>query len=440
MTEVRKRWMRRFVARYIAYLEVFGYIFVATVIAAVGVLFFVRVDDVSQAYSTPVIKPYEHAVTVKGDALVLSILVRHHQDVREGQPLAEICVEPAWVRRYQAAQHSDSLVAALDGTASRRTLTVDEEALRVSLHHASAQWKARLSGMPRVLLHAPHGGVVAVNEGLVGRVIPGKKEIVKVLDFDDLRIATDLRGANLAYARVGQPTKSEILMTYGNGEILRVDFDRSGQWRWTKRHGQYNSVADGKVADLIRGFLSGHAVTMEEDTLFAVTDVTEVDLQGILGARDAPAGEGIDSEPFGEVEVRGHVVEGEHTAKIRVLDLPDTLQARVRDALLERLQTKVLRSTDGVAFTVDDVRNLEITLTTVASDEKLTPPQLGAPPVTGEKVERKFIFETRLDDPPEALKAKVRELALTDDPTYIKTKTEVVVGQRRIAMLLFRKD
>ncbi|GEM_PF-5726234 len=433
--------MRRFIARYVVYLEVFGYLFVATVAAAIAVLVFVRVDDVARADGNPLIKPHEHAVTLKTDAVVLNVLVKNHEEVTKGQPLAEVCDEAAWVRRYQAAQHSDSLVATLDRTAARREMTPDEKALREALQHASEQWKMRLSRMPKILLRAPLSGVVVVEEGLAGKVVPEEEEIVRVLDFNDLRISAVLKAANLTYARVGQLVKVEILMTYGNGEVLRGDFDRSGQWRWKKRHGQYNSVADGKIKDILQSHFKGKVVTLEEDTLFAVSKVTDVELQGILRVEDAPAGEGIDPEPFGDTKIMGQVIEGKHAASVRFLDLPDSLQARVEGALLERLRGQVVRSADGTAFSVKGIQDLKIAVLMDGNDEGLGKASLdGSEPLLMERVERKFIFEAKIVNPPPALKAKVRELALTETPSYIKTKTEVVVGQRRIAMLLFRKE
>ena len=442
MVDWRKKWRRRFIARYIVYLEVFGYLFVGVVVVAIALLFFFKVDDVSQAYSNPLIKPHEQEVSQKTDVIVLNVLVRNHAEVAKEQPLAEVCDDPAWVRRYQAAQHSDSLIAALDRTADRRELMPDEKVLQEALKKASEHWEMRLARMPKVFLRAPLAGVAVVEDGLAGQVVPAGKEIVHILDFNDLRISSDLRGANLADARVGQPIKVEALTTYGNGEILRGDFDRSGQWRWKKRHGQFNSVAAGKIKDILQDHFKGEVVTLEEDTLFAVSKVTEVDLQGTLHVEDAPdAGGGLDPEPFSETPILGHVIEGTHTALVRFLDLPDSLQARVEGALLEKLKAQVVRSLDGSAFSVKGIRDLKVTVKMEGDEKGLKKAYLdGAEPLLTEKVERKFIFEAKIDNPSPALKAKVRELALAGTPTYIKTKTEVVVGQRRIAMLLFRKD
>ena len=133
--------MRRFIARYVVYLEVFGYLFVVTVVAAIAVLWFVKVDNTSQAYSNPLIKPNEREVTRKADAVVLKVLVRDRVDVTEGQPLAEVCDDPAWVGRYRAAQCGDSLAAELDRAADGRDLTPDEKALREALRKASQRWE-----------------------------------------------------------------------------------------------------------------------------------------------------------------------------------------------------------------------------------------------------------------------------------------------------------
>lgn len=436
--------MRRLIAHYIVYLEVFGYLFVATVAVAIALLFFFKVDDVSQAYSNPLIKPNEVVVTQKADVVVLNVLTRNHADVAKGQPLAEVCDDPDWVRRYQVAGHSDSLAAALDRTAARRELTPDEKALREALRKTFEDWETRRLRMPKAPLRAPIAGVVTVADNLVGKLIPEGKEIVSILDFNDLRISSDLRGANLADARVGQPIKVEALMTYGNGEFLRVDFDRTGTWRWKKDHGQFNSVVHGKTLEILQKYLKGKVAALEEDTLFAVSKVTEAEFQGTLRVEDASGSEGraeIDPEPFGDAKIHGHVIEGTHTASIRFRDLPDSLQAHLEKELMDHLKTHTLRSLDGSAFTVKEISDLKIAVKMDGEDKGVKKALVkGAAPVLMEKVERKFIFEAKIDDPSPALRAKVRELALAETPSYIKTKTEVIVGQRRIAMLLFRKD
>ena len=296
--------------------------------------------------------------------------------------------------------------------------------------------------MPGVTLKAPVSGTTVVAEGLAGKVIPANKEILHVLDFDDLRISGDLRGANLSDARAGQPIKVEALMTYGNGEVLRGDFDRSGSWRWDKRHGQFNSIAEGKIRDLLQAYFKGKVVTLEEDTLFAVSKVSGVDMQGALRVVDAPGARGgIEPEPFDRTPIVGHVIEGTHTAIVRLQGLSPDLQAQVEKALLERLRDRAVHSTDGSPFALREIKDLKVAVNLDGDDKgmkKVHPDSAG--PLLTEKVERKFLFEARIDDPSPALRAKVRELALADPPTYIKTKTEIVVGQRRIAMLLFRKD
>lgn len=433
--------MRRFVARYIAYLEVFGYVFVATMAAAIAILWIWKVDDVAQAHSNPLIQPHEYVATHPSDVVVLKILVQKHDEVAEGQPIAEICDDPVWVSRHASAQQALALANALDNSAAKDARAAGDETLRGFLRNSLAQWEMQRAAMPRTKLLAPHAGVVITDEGKEGKLIPSGKEIARIIDFDDLRISGDFRGTNQSYARVGQPTRSEILMTYGNGETLLSDIERPGAWM--KGYGQFNSAAEGRVADILKQHFAGKRLTLEEDTLFTLNKVTAVELRGTLRTERAnalPFGEQeIAPEPFTGIEIAGRVIEGTHTASIRVLDLPEDVRSAVNQAVLQRFESRPLRL-DDAALSVTDIKNLKIIATLDVENANIEKANAQDSPILADKVERKFIFTAQIENPSPALKAKVRELALAETPSYIKTKTIVVVGKRRVAMLLFRKN
>ena len=432
--------IRRFVARYIAYLEVFGFLFVATMAIVIAVLWVWQVDDVAQAYQNPLIKPYEHVVIHPANVVVLKMLLPNHAEVIEGQPIAEICNDPAWVSRYAAAQQATALALTLDSNQMKGAWTHGEETLRVLLQKASAHWEEQRAAMPKVNLLAPHSGVVTVDKRKEGTVVLAGKEIAEIIDFGDLRISGDFRGTNQAYARVGQPIKVEILMTYGS-ETLLSTIEQPG--KWLSGSGQFNSAAEGTVKNILNQYFANKLVTMEDDTTFAVSKVTGVELLSTLQTEETRSSTGqneIEPEPFADMEITGRVIEGTHEASVRTLGLPESVYAEVKQALLTRFEGRPIRigetplyvtgMEDLKAIVTMDVENTDVEKTTTETGE----------PILMEKVERKFIFTAKIENASPALVAKVRELALSEPPSYIKTKTVVVVGTRRVAMLLFRKN
>src|ERR1700737_4866691 len=86
--------MKRFMARYIFYLEILGYSAVSLVALAVMACFFFQVDDVISGDAVA-IKPRTESIQREADALVTRVLVRNHQPVHRGDPLVEVVESPA---------------------------------------------------------------------------------------------------------------------------------------------------------------------------------------------------------------------------------------------------------------------------------------------------------------------------------------------------------
>src|SRR5436305_10620503 len=86
----RSLFVKRFMARYIFYLEVFGFSAVSLVALAIVACFFFKVDDVIRGEKAVPIQPKAKAIKRKADTLVTQVFVRNHQNVRKGDPLVEV--------------------------------------------------------------------------------------------------------------------------------------------------------------------------------------------------------------------------------------------------------------------------------------------------------------------------------------------------------------
>ena len=80
---------RRFIARYVKYLEIFGYGFVFTVVTIIAFLWFSTTEDLVLSGAEP-IKPHEYVLSPDEDIIVIEALVKNKTDVIVGQPLFEI--------------------------------------------------------------------------------------------------------------------------------------------------------------------------------------------------------------------------------------------------------------------------------------------------------------------------------------------------------------
>ena len=428
---------RRLIAKYVKYLEIFGYGFVFAVATAIAFLWFTKTEDLVLSNAEP-IKPHEYVLSYDEDILVLEALVENKTDVTVGQPLFEISRDKSQVNRYRAKQVAEELEGALDSLATSSSLTLSERELQGVMRSATSVWEQELSR--RETLTATHAGVILFEEEVVGTVVEKGDEIARILDFDDLRISAGLKGAAQRLARVGQLAHIEVITTYGDGEILRTDVD-SPDW-WSTGFAQFNDISDGQVSKQLEEYFSGKLVTIEDDTVFALGKVKKIDLHSGLNVQNAgplDSREKIEAEPLNRLALTGTVIEGTHTAEFRIHTFPDEVQQEIQNTLQDRILERQF-DTGGQPFSVNEITDLSMIVEMDADEPEIDGTNLDVQMVDAEKTKRTFKGVIRIDDPHPVLKAKVRELALLKKPIYIKAIVKVVVGERRIAMLLFRKN
>ena len=428
---------RRFIARYVKYLEIFGYGFVFAVAAAIAFLWFTKTEDLVLSNAEP-IKPHEYVLSSDEDVIVIEALVENKTDVTIGQPLFEISRDKSQVNRYRAKQVAEELSGELDSLAISSSLTLSERELQDVMRSATSAWEQELS--QRETLNATHSGVILFEKEVVGTVVPKGDEIARILDFDDLRISAGLKGAAQRLARVGQPAQIELITTYGDGEILRTDLD-SPDW-WSTGFAQFNDISDGQVSKQLEEYFSGKLVAIEDDTVFALGKVKKIDLHSTLNVQNAEPldpGEKIEAEPLNRIALTGTVIEGTHTAEFRIHTLPNEIQQEIQNTLQDRIVERQF-DTGGLPLSVNEITDLSMIIEMDADEPENNEMVQNGQMVDAENSKRSFKGVIRIDDPHPDLKAKVRELALLKKPIYIKAIVKVVVGERRIAMLLFRKN
>ena len=428
---------RRFIAKYVKYLEIFGYGFVFAVATIIAFLWFTKTEDLVLSNAEP-IKPHEYVLSSDEDVIVIEALVKNKTDVTIGQPLFEISRDKSQVSRYRAKQVIEELEGALDSLAISSSLTLSERELQGVMRSATSAWEQELS--QRETLTATHAGVILFDEEVVGTVVEKGDEIARILDFDDLRISAGLKGAVQRLARVGQPAHIEVITTYGDGEILRTDVDSPDSWG--TGFAQFNDISDGQITKQLEEYFSGKLVAIEDDTVFALGKVKKIDLHSGLNVQNAgplDSRQKIEAEPLNRIALTGTVIEGTHTAEFRIHTFPNEIQQEIQNTLQDRILERQF-DTGGQPFSVNEITDLSMIVEMDADEPEIDGTNLDVQMVDAEKTKRSFSGVIRIDDPHPDLKAKVRELALLKKPIYIKAIVKVVVGERRIAMLLFRKN
>ena len=428
---------RRFIAKYVKYLEIFGYGFVFMVTAIIAFLWFTKTEDLVLSGAEP-IKPHEYVLSPDEDVIVIEALVENKTDVTIGQPLFEISRDKSQVNRYRARQVAEELSGELDSLAISSSLTLSERELLSTLRSSASVWEQELS--QRETLTATHAGVILFEKEVVGTAVEKGDEIARILDFDDLRISAGLKGAVQRLARVGQPAHIEVITTYGDGEILRTDIDSPDSW--STGFAQFNDISDGQITKQLEEYFSGKLVAIEDDTVFALGKVKKIDLHSGLSVQNAgpsDPGEKIEAEPLNRIALTGTVIEGTHTAEFRIHTFPNEIQQEIQNTLQDRILERQF-DTGGLPLSVNEITDLSMIVEMDADEPEIEGTNLDVQMVDAEKTKRSFSGVIRIDDPHPVLKAKVRELALLKKPIYIKAIVKVVVGERRIAMLLFRKN
>ncbi len=449
----RRKWLRRFIAKYVRYVEVIGYGFVILAATAIVTCWFVQVDDVVKAEGTPVIKPLTEVVNDnENDVVVVKVHVKNRAPVHKGQLLVSVCRDPKWVERYKALSQWVEAAKSLAKSGDSSLLLSDAE-------QRLAACKKQIQDVHLDTRTAPIGGKVDGVQDIEWKVIPKGKDIARVLDFDQLQITVKLVGENVPKARserregngqkkrLGQRAHIEILPDYGS---LPLYVRGETAWsRFDKQHVQFNNLLDDADKEAMKKSLESVPITLRDDIPLKFTDILNLWVDSTLIPQAVSNGEKSTTAaiPIETLErlnpLRGTLIEGKHTGKIELRDVPEDVKEELRQRLRQKLKDKVV-SPDGRPFRIKDVRDIrpaiQLKIETpdpTESEEKLERKLQNAH--VAAKIERFYEGTVRIDDPPSQLKEMLEDLQLRDKPVDVKTNVWVAVAKRRVAMLLFRR-
>lgn len=395
--------MKRFKARYIFYLEVFGFAIVSLLALAVAACFFFQVDDVITDKDLA-IQPRAESIKRAAGVLVTRVFVRNHQQVHQGDPLIEVVENPKWIGRYLVMQRMQTLLDEMTAPgqsaelAQKRVeqtlgnkpagstaeeadskdedqktalppiaLLPDEEKLKATLGQRLAGWTSgELAKSPRVVVRSPINGVIVAPDDLAFKRVDADAEILKVVDLNDLRLTPKLSGDTVADARPGQLANIKaIVPDTKSGLIFRGDTVPKGRYFWQKERVTTFGVLDPKIKEIVKDSFKDRKITQRDDIPFNVKDVKEVEVDADLQTAPAgnkAAGSGaaaaspaaqqpqpaveapapIVGDMPAELKLTGKVLEGKHKLNVQIGDTTPAVTRQVQQLVAKQLRGRVV--------------------------------------------------------------------------------------------------
>ena len=449
------------------------------------------------------IKPHEEAVTHTKDAVVTRVAVKEWEHVTDWAPVVEVCDDPDWIARYKVIQQLDTFADAmhdLEKTAplppaiAKQVADADKE---VEAWNKGPAKKATLT-----LLLAPIEGEVLGTQDLAGKFFKAGETVCKVVNFSDLRIAIKLSGNNVERVRVGMPAEVTVTPDYGGGCVVRADAKR-GRFATERVQFNYaldGKQVKGMLLDWWKKQAICSKEDTRQSVALPPSEVEEAEVTCTLAARPLSPTEAANAPKTDIVEVddigsqnpmRGVVISGKHTGSYNTNFLSPEMEARLEEMLAKSLKGKVVRlpadpkspplRIEG-ASDIHNFLKLKAVVPDLAMEEsersgrkagkapakKETPKEItvsvvdekpGAMPawklmragmderfalsattsVEADKGDRFFEGAVRISNPSPSLVEKVKEAYQKSPAAYLKAKVEIVVGECRVAMLLFRQ-
>ncbi len=392
-------WLRRLIANYVVWVEVFGYLFCAAVATGIIVCWVYKVDEIAREKDVgkSLIKPREETLTHTKDAVVTRLAVKEWGQVAHWAFVVEICDDPEWVARYRTIEKFDEFAKGLRELEKTAPLPADVLRQVMAAEKEVETWnRGPAREKSRTMLQAPTEGVVIGTSDLAGKFIKSGDPICKIVNFSDLHISVKLSGVNVERVRVGMPAKITVSPDYGLGCVVRADA-RLG-WFSSERL-QFNYALDGKETKaLLLNWWKEHPVVSQEDVKRKValtpSEVEEAEITCALTVEPFPPAE---ADQLGETSLlkleeigrknplRGTLVSGKHTGTYTTNHLSPDVREQLTQKIGDVLKGKVARFSGDLHHAplrvegVYNVRNylkLKASITDLTMDE---PPKPQAP-------------------------------------------------------------
>lgn len=454
------RW-RRFVAKYVTYLEIFAYGMVLVVGGGLIVAWTYKVDVVADSKEGD-LKPYEHEINAAKDCLVVRLPVANKTDVRKGDVVARVCAEPDWIKRYQAMAEVRTALEQMQAMAASVTATSQERAVMESLAGGLAVWDAAAEPTLEPIV-APADGTLWLGSCTTGTRVAADKKLCVVKDFNILRAKLAFETSNAFACRPGLPGWVEVNTEQKDETLVRLNTDTLPYVPYFgSRLGLFSSIAADDIRSAVTKDLKGKGLLdrdrantndfpLPADSFAGIT----VFVDGRPRETQAQAS-ALESEDFRVGRFPALLVDGEQSADLTLLKVGDAAAKTIRDLVDANLAGRPV-IVDGEHITIekseDLVVNVEVSAKLVEEEWPWREKPHGIPtdqlPDVSERAKgdkgskhvkskkRKYTGNVQIVDPEPHLRAYVKQLIL--DGKSLKVKAKIVTKRTPFAMMLFRK-
>jgi hypothetical protein len=455
------RW-KRFVAKYVRYLEFWGYFNVIAVGAGVVAAWVVQVEVTAESKAGN-LTAYESPLRLDADCVVLRLVARDKTDVGKGDVIAEVTTDTKLVARFRALARLQSALQVIEKAEDN----ADLERERAQLKTAIAARSVALRDVPAgklLKLTSPCEGMVWLGGRKVGAFVPAGKKIIGVKNFNRLLAKLTFEKRNADLCRPGYRAVVKIQPEQGFETLVRLDTDSHPAPFYGLKQDRFSRLkGTEEIRQLLVKSMEGNGlldsdVKSEQDFHLSLTSIGGITL--LVGGKaemgEGITGDGLRPENFRGDELAGVVTGGKHTGEYTIMGLEGELQQQVERLLKDAIEQQKITRADA-EYTVKQLTRITVNFDANAQmvmgkwDRAKAPRGFGPGeiPSTTEEFrkgdgsdhvklrKRRFIGTVELFDPPAGLKQLVRRTTLQGK--VLKVKGEIVVDRTRFAMKLFRK-
>ena len=490
------RW-RRFVAKYVTYLEILAYALVFIVGTALIVAWTYEVDVTADS-KDGTLNAHEHVIKLDSECVVIRLPVADKTDVKRGDLVAEVCTDPDFVKRYRAMEGVRKALDGLKGMATSPTAAPLIERFESDL----AAWdEAEKPAYQAVTATAT--GTLWLGACTTGTAYAAEKKMFGIRDFNVLEVTLTFEAANAFACRPGLSGYIEVNAEQADESLVRLSTD---DVPWVpfvgSRLSQFTAVADEEIREVVSKAVKGRLLldrdkAKTDDFPLPAKDLKEivvrVSADPIEG--DPPTGKAttttaLRSHDFRAAEVDAVCIKGKHQADVTLFDVdvgaaatkyvkpeveePEEDEAgtddpgsaaepdarppmeQIRDLVHKGLFNRTILSGEARLHVTGELEGMVVNVKLAAElqeeewDLDLHPKgyALEDLPDVGERsaddgtkqvkfTKRKFVGTLRLVEPDPHLCEEVKQLALKGKG--LKVKGKLIVRRTPFAMMLFRK-
>lgn len=406
MSKTRSIRTRRFIAKYIRYLELFSYLLIFIIGSLIIAAFTWEIDMIEKGSPASLV-PTKIEISSEEQCKIISIEVVDSAEVFKGQALA----------------------------------IIDTENEKGKLLKASVD------------------GMVLIGDNEIGDQINAGEKIITLVDFNRLYSEMNFSQKNSFLCQPGQKGEIEVIAEQDFETVISFKYDVKPNVPFVGGKADFYSQEHSKdLRKLINNNLMGSALLSQEDAKngalpLEVTKINYISIENDIKPNDSDIMDGnyylSESFRFRPLEVR--VVSGEQNANIRILNFEDSLNKVINEFIKTNFSGNRYGNS-SYNYRIDEILDKDVFVTVETSKDMgswdwdnmpngapfLIPNKSSKSSKYIKRINRTFKGKLELVKPPSDLIEVVKKYYIQGNSLQVKGK--LIVGKTTFAMLLFKKN